>query len=141
MNVEEILEAAGVKPTSNRILLMREIIACEHCFSLGDLEISMAPMDRSTIFRTLTTFLEHGLIHEVDNGASAMLYCRCSCNNGHDHQHIHFTCSHCGETYCIRNIDTAALPRPQGFLVEEVNCVMKGLCPKCLARTRTVAED
>lgn len=129
--VEKILADAGVKPTANRILMMREIIGAAHTFSLADMEERLYPMDKSTIFRTLSTFLEHKLIHEVDNGGPSMLYCRCVCEQGHEHQHIHFTCTRCGQTFCIRDIDPSSLPRPKGFLVEEVNCVMKGLCPKC----------
>lgn len=130
----KILEAAGVKPTSNRLLLMREILNCPHTFTLSDMETRLDSMDRSTIFRTLNTFLEHRLIHEVDNGGSAMMYCRCVCDKGHDHQHIHFTCTRCGQTFCIRNIDSSSLPRPNGFLVEEISCVMKGLCPNCAGK-------
>ena len=132
--VEKILEEAGVKPTANRILLMREIIFAAHPFTLADMEQRLQPMDKSTIFRTLGTFLEHRLIHEVDTGGPAMLYCRCVCEQGHEHQHIHFTCTRCGQTFCIRNIDPSCLPRPDGFQVEQVNCVMKGLCPKCAGR-------
>lgn len=129
--VEQILQEGGVKPTANRILLMREILADPQPFTLSDMEVRLSPMDKSTIFRTLTTFLEHGLIHEVDNGSAAKVYCRCTCSGSHEHPHIHFTCKSCGRTFCIKGIDTSVLPQPQGFLVEEVNCVMKGLCPKC----------
>ena len=132
--VEKILEEAGVKPTANRILVMREIIGAAHPFTLADMEQRLQPMDKSTICRTLGTFLEHRLIHEVDTGGPAMLYCRCVCEQGHEHQHIHFTCTRCGQTFCIRNIDPSCLPRPDGFQVEQVNCVMKGLCPKCAGR-------
>lgn len=129
--VEQILESSGVKPTSNRILLMREILADPQPFTLADMEVRLSPMDKSTIFRTLSTFLKHGLIHEVDNGSAAKVYCHCTCSGGHEHPHIHFTCKKCGKTFCIKGIDTSVLPQPQGFLVEEVNCVMKGLCPSC----------
>ena len=136
-DVEKILLGAGVKPTANRILLMRAIISCAHTFTLADMEERLDSMDKSSIFRALNTLLEHKLIHEVDNGSHALLYCRCVCEQGHEHQHIHFTCSSCGKTFCIRNIDASALPRPEGFLVEEVNCVMKGICPDCLKKERS----
>lgn len=56
-DVEDILTRKEVKPTSNRILVMRELIKASHPVSLADLEISLGfSMDKASIFRVLELF-------------------------------------------------------------------------------------
>lgn len=58
-DVEDILTRKEVKPTSNRILVMRELIKASHPVSLADLEISLGfSMDKASIFRVLELFSE-----------------------------------------------------------------------------------
>ena len=73
------------------------------------------------------------LLHEVDNGSGSKIYCRCECRSTHT-SHIHFTCTSCGKTFCIKDIDTSSIPLPEGFTIEETNCVMKGICPDCTVK-------
>ena len=71
METEEIiskLEAKGIKPTSNRILVMKALASGENPQSLKDLEQKMVSMDKSSIFRTLTLFLEHDAVHAFEDG-------------------------------------------------------------------------
>ena len=129
---EQILNESGIRPTAIRLMILREIIAYDRAFTLADMEQRMPTLDRSTLFRTLILFVEHRLLHEVDNGSGSKLFCRCECNHKHHHApHIHFTCTACNETYCIKDIDVAGIPHPEGYEVEQINLVMKGLCPRC----------
>ena len=61
------LEAKGIKPTSNRILVMKTLVNEQNTLSLKDLEQKMVSMDKSSIFRTLTLFLEHDAVHAFDD--------------------------------------------------------------------------
>ncbi len=129
---ERILTDSGIRPTAIRIMVLREIARYAHAFTLSDMESRLPTLDRSTLFRTLTLFVQHRLLHEADNGCGSKLFCLCECDRKHQHTpHIHFTCTVCHETFCIKNIDLSLLPNPVGYEVEEVNLIMKGLCPKC----------
>lgn len=129
---EIILQKAGIRPTAIRTLILREIAAIDNTFSLSEMEERLDTVDRSTIFRTLTLFQEHHILHEVDNGSGSKRYCRCVCHTGDTHSsHIHFTCEVCHKTYCIKDIDGAQIPRPENFIITEINCVLKGICPDC----------
>lgn len=128
---EELLKKANVHLTAIRIAVWKEIMQLDHTFTLADMEDRMDTIDKSTLFRTLTLFLQRKLLHEVDNGSGSKLYCRCVCESGQHHSHIHFTCTECGQTFCIKNIDCSQIPCPKNFEVKEINCVMKGLCPEC----------
>lgn len=136
---EEILSRAGVRPTAIRVLVLREIEALDHTFTLAQMEERLDTLDRSTLFRTLSLFRENHILHEVDNGSGSMLYCKCACYPIHT-SHIHFTCTVCGRTFCIKDIDGAQIPRPVGFDVEEINCVMKGVCPECKKRASDMVK-
>ena len=130
--VEQILHESGIRPTAIRIMVLKEIIAYDHAFTLADMEHRMGTLDRSTLFRTLTLFVEHRLLHEIDNGGGAKLFCRCDCGHHHHHiPHIHFTCTACVDTFCIKDIDMTVIPHPTGYEVDEMSLVMKGRCPKC----------
>ena len=109
---------------------MREIMAHNHSFTLANMEDWLTTVDKSTLFRTLTLFRERKLLHDVDNGSGSRVYCRCECAPMHA-SHIHFTCSTCGQTFCIRDIDASVVPHPEGFVVRESSIVLKGLCPEC----------
>lgn len=129
---EQTLVASGIRPTAIRMMILKEIIAHDHTFTLKEMEQRMRTIDRSTLFRTLMLFVEHKLLHEIDNGSGSKLFCRCDCNHKHQHTpHIHFTCTACHKTFCIKDFNISRLPNPNGYEVKEINLVMKGLCPEC----------
>ena len=129
-DVEKILAGAGIRPTAIRIMVMKEIITMGYAFTLTEMEERLDTVDKSTLFRTLTLFMGHRLVHEVYNGSNAKLYCRCECKGIHT-SHIYFTCKSCGKTFSIKDVDTSSIPHPNGFVVEDTTCVMTGLCPVC----------
>ena len=132
---EHILTEAGIRPTAIRLMVLREIIAYDHTFTLAEMEQRIDTVDRSTLFRTLMLFVERKILHDIDNGSGSKLFCRCESAHSHQHTpHIHFTCTACHETFCIKDIDISSLPLPAGYEVTEINLVMKGICPKCKNR-------
>lgn len=62
-DVEDILTRKEVKPTSNRILVMRELIKASHPVSLADLEISLGfSMDKASIFRVIELLEDYNIV-------------------------------------------------------------------------------
>lgn len=130
--LERILVEHKIRVTSIRLMVLKHIMAQNRAFTLADMEASLETVERSTLFRTLTLFLLRRILHEVDNGCGSKLYCLCAGNEqGVFLNHVHFTCYRCGRTYCIKDIDAMPALTPKGFAVEEVSCVMKGICPDC----------
>ena len=80
-SIEEILSAHGVRPTAVRMLIYRCMASHSDTFSLGDLEQELETVDKSTLFRTLTLFTEHHLLHETEDGSGVKKYC--VCHNDH----------------------------------------------------------
>lgn len=133
-DVEDILTRKEVKPTSNRILVMRELIKASHPVSLADLEISLDfSMDKASIFRVLELFSEKDIIHVIEDGSRSLKYELCHSGTHHTiaDQHVHFYCERCKETYCFEDVSVPLVNIPEGFSPHAINYMIKGICPKC----------
>lgn len=133
-DVEDILTRKEVKPTSNRILVMRELIKASHPVSLADLEISLGfSMDKASIFRVLELFSEKDIVHVIEDGSRSLKYELCHSDTHHtiSDQHVHFYCERCKETYCFENVSVPLVNIPEGFSPHAINYMIKGICPKC----------
>jgi len=133
---EEVLEAHGIRPTALRILVLEAMETFSDTFSLADLETATDGLDRSSIFRTLTLFAEHHLLHVIDDGSGATKYC--VCHNDHacriEEMHCHFHCEACGRTFCLDHTLIPVIRYPAGYDVRRINYLITGLCPDCRNR-------
>lgn len=132
-NIEAKLQNRNIKPTANRILILRAMLQMKYAFSLSDLEMEIDTVDKSTLFRTITLFHEHLLIHGIDDGSGVIKYSVCSdeCMCSIGELHVHFKCSRCEKTFCLESIPIPSVKLPENFLLESVNFVMKGFCDQC----------
>lgn len=127
------LELKSVKPTANRILVLKALKEQARPLSLTDLEDILATMDKSSIFRVLTLFLEHDIVHSFEDGRGILNYELCTskavCNQSD--AHIHFYCESCRKSFCMDDIPFPAFELRQGFTMHSVSFVIKGECPEC----------
>ena len=88
------LKARDIRPTALRLLILRTMAGFDRAFSLADLEEELDTVDKSTLFRTLTLFLAHHLVHGIDDGTGSLKYALCSsdCDCEIDDLHTHFYC-------------------------------------------------
>ena len=127
------LELKGIKATANRILVYRELVAKGCPLSLADMEDIMPQMDKSSIFRVLTLFLEHDVVHSFTDGRGVVNYELChddgQCH--HDDGHLHFYCESCQRSFCLDDVPLPEIVLPEGFVPHSVSFVVKGNCPDC----------
>lgn len=133
-SVDEHLLSHGIKPTAVRQLVWKKVSRLTETFTLGDMEDMMPDMDRSSIFRALRLFADNHLLHIIDDGSGSQKYCVCRCENGKHINHIHFTCVRCGKTYCLEDYQIPVVQIPEGFVMEEAEYVVKGVCASCGAK-------
>lgn len=136
MNSQDIisrLESKGIRPTANRILVMKTLMGEQNPQSLSNLERKMVSMDKSSIFRTLTLFLEHDVVHAFEDGRGVLCYELCEEKEACDHHdgHIHFYCKSCQRSFCMENIHIPSFELPEGFYPHSISFVIKGECPDC----------
>ena len=127
------LESKGIRPTANRILVMKTLMGEQNPQSLSNLERKMVSMDKSSIFRTLTLFLEHDVVHAFEDGRGVLCYELCEEKGACDHHdgHIHFYCESCQRSFCMEDIHIPSFELPEGFYPNSISFVIKGECPDC----------
>lgn len=133
-NIEDFLETKKIRPTAMRILTFKFLDGQQVATSLTDIEQAFNRSERTTLYRTLKTFVDHGVVHKIDDGSGVTKYalceenCRCDVDTD---LHLHFHCNSCGETVCLTNHKIPQVNLPEGYLAEDVNLVVKGICEKC----------
>lgn len=129
----ELMKRAEVKPTANRITVLRALLSADFPLSLIELENDLETLDRSSISRALAVLLEHGVIHSVEDGRGVTKYEIChgdhACTPGD--MHVHFYCEKCNRVYCFEETVAPQVNVPCGFKVRSVNYMLKGVCPEC----------
>lgn len=128
-----LLEEHEIKPTANRIVVIRALASSMLPQSLAELERRIVTIDKSNIFRALTLFREHHLIHAIEGSSDSTKYELCHSHN-HEHdddQHPHFYCESCQQTYCLDNLELPEVKLPPGFDAHTTNLMIKGTCPHC----------
>lgn len=61
-------ETRNIKPTAMRELVLKVLSEQQAAISLADLKRKFEKADKVTLYRTLKTFEENKLIHNIDNG-------------------------------------------------------------------------
>ena len=128
-----LLASHGIKATSNRIVVVRALATSARPLSLMELEQRILSIDKSGIFRALTLFREHHLVHTIDDGNGAQRYelCHSHSEEEDDDLHVHFFCEQCQRTFCLDGVPVPQVDVPPGFSVTAASHIVKGVCPEC----------
>ena len=131
--LEERLENRDIKPTTMRLLVLRQLVEVGAAISLKDLESKFERADKATLYRTLKTFEDKKLIHSIEDGTGSMKYALCEegCECEPQDQHIHFHCMKCDETYCLTQSKIPQTQIPAGFRASSASMVYQGVCANC----------
>ncbi|KUO51730.1 MAG: hypothetical protein APF76_15200 [Desulfitibacter sp. BRH_c19] len=129
----KILDGVGLKKTPGRIALMDILLEAKNPMTQQEImkKLSKVKLNYVSIYRSLETFVQVGIIHRVESGDRIWRFALGSeKKQGHDHPH--FTCRECGITECLDGIGIPiTIPLRKGYTVERKELYLKGLCPKC----------
>ncbi|MCS6967744.1 MAG: transcriptional repressor [Cytophagales bacterium] len=135
LQIRKLLQQKGVRKTRIREAMLALFLEKGYALSHADIE-GLLPQnfDRVTIYRTLKSFEEQGLIHKVPDEKGIMRYALCpeGCSQAeHIDSHLHFFCRQCQRTYCL-HIPLPPLPlMPTGFRAEGFEWNAHGICKNC----------
>ena len=134
--IEGLLEQHGIKLTANRILIAKIMSTLDYPISMKELETMLLTMDKSSIFRTLSHFKSHHLVHQLEDGNDIVRYELCHSHSEEEDEdiHVHFYCEHCHRTFCLNEISVPQVNLPVGYRQTAVNYMIKGICPDCSQR-------
>jgi Fur family ferric uptake transcriptional regulator len=133
--VQSILKGHGLSVTGVRRRILEVFLHSKEGLSHGDIEGNAGDqLDRVTVYRTLQSFLEKGIVHAIPSADNAARYalCRDECSEGHHHDdHVHFICTSCGKAICLNDVQVPDIKLPRGYRASQVSLVVNGKCPNC----------
>lgn len=128
------LSSHKIRSTEIRIAVLDLFLQNKQALSKQDIETNLPKQDRITLYRTLKTFEDKGLIHKVFNSSNKVKYALCSDSCGHEahnDQHIHFECTDCKQTTCIDSVPLPQISLPKEYLIQKLELTVTGLCNNC----------
>lgn len=132
--VEQLLELKQIRITAMRLLIYKFLAEKEVAVTLSGIEEAFEKADRTTLYRTIKTFEEKDIVHQIDDGTGITKYALYEKENNYDIKndlHLHFHCNNCSETICLTDHKIPQIKVPDGFVSENVSLVVKGICDKC----------
>ena len=131
-----VCKASNLSLTPQRVAVYKVLIAsddhptAEEVFSLVRASFPDIAMD--TVYRTLTTFIEIGLIHPVVGHGEPKRY------DPNVEPHHHFRCKQCGTIIDFHEDSFNRLSVPESIkkehTVSSVKVLLEGLCDKCSSK-------
>lgn len=135
--VAEILKQNKLSITAGRQKILQLFLNSKGALSHADIEKKTGEhFDRVTVYRTLNSFVDKGIIHTIPTSDNSIKYalCKDECEEGHHHDHhVHFHCSNCKSTFCLDEVVTPALALPAGYKTETIEVIVQGICGQCSA--------
>ena len=133
LQTRQMLKSANLYCTKCRVEILKLLAAVKKPLSQNqiDLRVGKKHLNKVTIYRTLQTFCEVGLVHkafiqqrtwhfELANHCSPI---QC---------HPHFTCKDCGATHCLFGLSVPIVKGlKKGFVIHRQQVRLEGLCPAC----------
>ena len=133
--VHDILRRNQLSVTESREKILNLFLTNTRALAHADIEHKAGErFDRVTVYRTLQTFVEKGIIHTIPTADNSILYalCKDACTEGHHYDHhVHFVCSKCSNTICLEDITVPEVKLPGGYEATQVEVVVNGICKDC----------
>jgi Fur family ferric uptake transcriptional regulator len=136
-NYEELLNAARLEATDNRIRVLEVIGNNSYPLSAADIYKTMEKswrINRVTVYRILDLLVEHDLVDRISTGGRAFYYGMAP--NANHLAHPHFYCKRCGQMDCLTpgslNVDSDGLWKTFPGRIDKVEVRVDGVCKNCM---------
>lgn len=131
----DILKKNKLSITVGRKKILELFLSNDGALAHADIEkYTGETFDRVTVYRTLQTFVERGIIHHIPTTDNSILYalCKDNCEAGHHHDnHVHFICDECSKTICLEEVIIPQVKLPKDFTPKHAEMVVSGICDEC----------
>ncbi len=134
--LEEALRSSGLSLTSQRWIVLEAMLGrgdhptADEVFE--GLKAARSGAARATVFRTLETFVELGLLRRVCHPGSSARY------DPNTERHDHLVCLRCEKMVDFKEAGQGKIRLPdarrQGFHINDYSIQFRGLCDACWAR-------
>ena len=131
----DILKKNQLSVTDSRKKILELFLHSEGALAHAGIEKNTGEnFDRVTVYRTLQTFVDKGIIHVIPTTDNSILYalCKHNCEAGHHHDdHVHFVCDDCNKTICLEEVTVPNVKLPKGFKPTHAAMIVNGICSDC----------
>jgi Fur family ferric uptake transcriptional regulator len=131
--IDNLLASANLRRTGPRVAVLSVLLRARRPLTAYQIaaKLSHKTPNKTTIYRTLESFLSAGLVHKAFLQERTW-YFELSHNCTEDQCHPHFTCTNCGNIHCLTEISLPMAKSPyKGFIIGRQRTQFEGLCPKC----------
>lgn len=133
--IVKMLSRHSLRQTPVRKAVLQVLLDSAFALSGSEIELYLpSDTDRITLYRTLKSFEESGLIHRVIDASDVIRYASCSieCSaHAHFDNHVHFKCTACQHIYCLNQVAIPAVTLPEKFQVVSRDYLLAGVCREC----------
>jgi Fur family ferric uptake transcriptional regulator/Fur family zinc uptake transcriptional regulator len=138
LTAENVLREKGMRNTVLRRRVLELFFERREPMSYAEIFEALAALgrapDRVTLYRTLSTFSDVRIVHEVQGTDGVIRFClHESSRGGCVGNHPHFLCRRCGRMSCLSDQPLPYVEVPAGTIVEGKQFLIFGLCPQCAA--------
>ena len=128
---KHVLEKKGLKKTKVRMALVQHFMNLDHAQSYNDLQAALVnEVDKSTLYRNLTSFEQAGIIHRINDHSGVAKYAFGE-SPVQGKEHAHFVCECCKTVYCMEGRAPIEIKVPDGFKTKKVQTIITGICADC----------
>ncbi|MCH2022905.1 MAG: transcriptional repressor [Saprospiraceae bacterium] len=132
--INQLLKKRKLKKTDARVELLELLMNYQTAIPFSIIQKELSSTDRITLYRTLKTLLNKGVIHKALYNEKDTYYALCgnSCSNiSHAHNHIHFKCNKCMQVSC-QDLEKEIYVSIEGFKIDQINITASGICQQCI---------
>ncbi len=130
-----LLKQYGLRVTTIRHKVVELFLASgSTALSNADIEQHFERLDRTTLYRTLRTLEQKGIIHQVVDNSGTTKYATSREHRSKQEMyanHVHFHCVKCEKTICLEKTPLPPVNPPSGFNVDEKHLLLTGTCSIC----------
>ncbi len=134
-DIRKVLKDRNLRVTRSRMDVLGTLFSAgDTAISSQEIEHNLDSIDRITLYRMLKTFEEVGIVHSIADGTGKTKYAVCcdGCSDGHHvDDHVHFHCRKCDTTSCLEGVIAPKVRLPQGYLADDTQFVVSGICKDC----------
>lgn len=133
--MENFLRDKNLRVTPFRLEVLEIFNRHANAIDLSILENELTEFDRITLYRTIKTFIDSGIIHEIvmPGDVKKLALCKADCaghDHQHAHQHLHFKCDNCQEVFCLELAEFPVVRYPK-FKIQQLEIQGSGICSNC----------
>ena len=133
MSISDVWAIKGVRATPFREQVLSLLLQRGHPMTHAEiLQTLPNAADRVTLYRTLETLRDAGILHQVQGADGVWRFCAHELDGGGcPGGHPHFLCLACGSMVCLTGQPLQRVEVPVDVLVQGKQLVVYGLCASC----------